>query len=139
MIKTALILSTALLWPTVSWSASINYAVIARADTKRIGEMVIRNSSSLDSPCLYIEVLDPERSWKSVQEKEICSINGRNFETDFSYASFSEVEFGGDSILATLTLIPLISVIEDNLQCSIKITDESIGELYCEPGREDQY
>lgn len=72
-------------------------------------------------------------------EKEICSINGRNFETDFSYASFSEVEFGGDSILATLTLIPLKTVIEDDLQCSIQITEESIGELHCEAGRENQY
>lgn len=137
--KKTVALLTSIFFISSATGAALDYSTLDSADSQRVGEMVIRYMTSLDSPCLYIEILDPRSPWKVVQQKEICTIHHKNLNTDFSYAGFSKIKFNSDSIQALLTLIPLRAIFEDNLKCSIALTDHSIGDLQCEAGREDQY
>jgi len=116
-----------------------DYSKMSRVDTLRLDKMVARNMSSLDEPCLYIEILDPENNWAPVLKKNICSYEGRSFYSDFTYAGFTDVNFVEGGLEANLTLIPLRAAIEDNLYCRISIGDGEIGQLSCSQGRENYY
>lgn len=124
---------------SISWAEDFDYSVMSRAETQRIDNMVARNMSSLDDPCLYIEILDPENNWSPIRKKSICALDGRSLISDFTYASFSNVKFSLGGLQAYLTLIPLQAVIEDVLHCSIKLMDDEIGSLECSQGREGYY
>ncbi len=125
-------LTATLLASFYSANASAFYEFVASADSKWVNNKIIRYSTSLESPCFVIEILDPFSSFKPVMQEMICSADNRDLHTELSYARFSDFKITEKSIQANLTVVPIRGGLVDKLKCNIGFTEATFEKMVCE-------
>lgn len=96
---------------------------------------MIRYIKEYESPCLLVQVLDPNKQWGLLVEKVFCSYDNKSFITDVSYAAFKNISFGKEGINVELEIIPL-DLNEGVVHiCTIPVRDSIIKELSCTPSK----
>ena len=120
----------------------LSYGAIASTDipgnamemnVKRMGDLLFRytrfNSES-SNPCLRAELINPQDSWKIVESKDICEINGRQL-TDLSYFGFDSFHFKNNKLLFKFNFLERSTHGEYSQDCFVLVSENKIGKLEC--------
>lgn len=110
-------------------SADFKYEHVFRAESSRIGDVVVRYIKTLSGACLYIEALQYS-TWEVVSEKALCSFEGKDFMNEVSDASFEDIHFSRDGVHMVLAITPLFTG-EVRRKCIFPVIKGNIEDLVC--------
>ncbi|QEI04409.1 hypothetical protein FXN63_00075 [Pigmentiphaga aceris] len=127
--RTALILS--LLLAGNATASSMNLGAAYEVGSGRIGKSLVRYVKSFDTACLGIQVISPDQRWKVLSSSNICTFQGKSFDTEFSYAGFKDISVKPDGVHLTLNLMALRPSKEEYWSCVIPVKGTEIGDLSC--------
>lgn len=109
----------------------VSYDNIFKVESSRVGGYMLRYIKTYRGSCFYVEVLEPDRSWRIKDSKKICGIDGKLFSTDFADAGFQNIKFGVGGVDLELYVTPLRAPGEILRQCKIALHNGVLGELNC--------
>lgn len=110
---------------------SVDYSKVAESGSHRMDNYVTRYIRLYEDPCLYVQVLDPQKKWKILSSVDICELNGKRFFDEFADASFIKQVFEGDMLNFTLDTVTLIGAVNEVYSCSIKVDRYEIQPMSC--------
>lgn len=103
-------------------------------NVKRINGLLFRytrfNTES-PFPCLRLELIKPQDSWKVLEKKDICEMNGMSLASDFSYSGFEAIEFKSNSIDFKFSYFAKNAPGEYVQECSIHVFENKIQDIKC--------
>lgn len=112
-------------------AGSPDLGAVSVVGSGRIGDNVVRYIRTFNDSCLSVQVLNPENNWKVLSESNLCSFEGKRFDSDFTDASFENIFVQNDGIHLTLSVTPLQPMGEQRRDCIIPIVVSSIKGLSC--------
>lgn len=103
--------------------------------SKRVDDRLFRytrfNAES-PYPCLRLELIAPQEEWKVMERKDVCEMNGMSLDGDFSYGGFNSFRFENDYLFFKFTFYKKVGHGEFVQDCSIRVSDNKMGELKCD-------
>lgn len=103
-------------------------------NVKRINGLLFRytrfNAES-PFPCLRLELIKPQDSWKVLEKKDICEMNGMSLASDFSYSGFEAIEFNNNAIDFKFSYFAKNAPGEYVQDCSIHVFENKIQDVKC--------
>lgn len=112
-------------------SKDVDYKDIFRAESHRIGSVVVRHMEFFSKPCLAVEALRQAPEWKVVSAKNICSFEGKLFAHEVADVQFESIYYAQDGIHFTLSITPLQLTGEQRSECVVPVKQGAIGDLFC--------
>ncbi|MGR6139333.1 hypothetical protein [Stenotrophomonas hibiscicola] len=118
---------------TVAASPPIDYARVVNAKISKMQGLWVRFLDVSGSPCFTIQIFKSASLDTLIRHKEICSIGGKRFSSDFSYVGITEVQFKADHLSLKVEIIhaPPNFDFDDVRTCSVPIRNGTIGDLVC--------
>lgn len=132
MRNTVLVSAFILFLATGANGEEIDYSKISEAKSSRINDIIVRYVRLYGEPCISIQTVNPGGGWKVISTKNICSVDGKSFWTDFADAGFEDVSFSKKGVHLTLSTTPLEPIGEQKRECFVPIKDGSINAMTCE-------
>ena len=112
-----------------AWAS--DYGKASKIDSARHGDVVVRYIKEYGSPCLSIQLLNPNKKWMLVSRKIICKYRGRSLMDDVSYAAFEDISFSNVGVQFNLKIIPLELSEDEVYACIVPIKGAVIEEMRC--------
>lgn len=130
--KTALISAFILFLAMGVHGEEIDYSKISEAKSARINNLIIRYIRMYGESCAVLQTINPKGGREITSTKNICSLNGKSFKTDFADAYFENVYFSDNGVHLTLSTTSLEPIGEQKMECFVPIKDGSINTMTCE-------
>lgn len=108
-----------------------DYGKASEIKSARQGDVVVRYIKEYGSPCLDVQVLDPNKKWALISERNFCSYEGKSFLTEVSYAAFEKPAFATDGLHFSLSITPLELTEEVVRSCVIPVEGSVINDISC--------
>lgn len=119
-----------LLIPATTLGKDIDYSKIAEAISSRVDGIPARYYRLYGEACINIEILNP-KTWRAIETKHICEIDGLSFDSDFADVHFSRPEFHEDGLYIAQSITSLRPIGEQNNKCFVPIKRSGIGSIVC--------
>ncbi|GFM64856.1 hypothetical protein PSCICJ_09740 [Pseudomonas cichorii] len=109
-------------------SAVVN---IYKADTGLVSGKLVRYYQMLDNPCVKVQILKPGAGGASRESVEFCSIDGKDFSSDYAEVMLDKGEFSSNELSLVFKLLPLAQDNEQVKVCKFKIEGEKFSKPNC--------
>lgn len=108
-----------------------DYRNVAMAGTGSVGDLFIRYLLPLNESCLFIQNLVPGKLGTVSAQKEICSLDGKEFDSGFTAVDFKEGVFKGGRLFFEIGVTPLEPVGETIMSCEVIFSRDLADHLSC--------
>ncbi|WP_248807351.1 hypothetical protein [Pseudomonas sp. MWU13-2100] len=112
-------------------AAESTISSVYKADTGEVSGETVRYYQTLDSPCIFIQILKPGSKGKAFFTKEFCSVFGKSFRDGYASVALDDARFIDDTLDLTLKLTPLELIDDEFFKCSVTVRNEEIVEPVC--------
>lgn len=125
------VLFFALLFANQTIAKDFDYRNVAMAGSGSVGNLFVRYLLAFNEPCLLIQNLVPGKLGAVSGHKEICSLNGKNFDKDFAAIDFKEGVFRDGRLFFEIGITPFEPVGETVMSCEVIFSNELADHLSC--------
>ena len=116
---------------TTAEAEATSIELVYKADTKRILNKSVRYYQTLDSPCIYIQVLKPGGRGANESQFNFCSIDGKSFQDDYSEVILESASFTSVELFFNLKIFPLELTEEKYFTCRATLDGNRITPPSC--------